>query len=170
MESRAIPSTIAGHWATVPDDCLDGDALLEGFLRDAHRLLVSIDLPDGELSVVFCDDTHIRVLNRDHRGIDRPTDVLSFAMQEGEHTLEEDPVLGDLVVSMDTARRQARELGHELSHELRVLLVHGLLHLLGYDHETGEEDAAEMRAAEQKLLLRLGDAAPGLIERVSASD
>jgi probable rRNA maturation factor len=87
-------------------------------------------------------------------------------MQEGDGLLEDDTVLGDLVISIDTAHRQAQELGHSLEHELRVLLVHGLLHLLGYDHETSAEDAEEMRAAERKLLDRLGHMQAGLIERV----
>jgi len=166
MAPEPVPATVDGHWATLPAPHLDGPTLLAGFLTDAHRLLKSIDLADGELSVVFCDDTYIRALNRDHRGIDRPTDVLSFAMQEGAELLDSDPVLGDLVVSIDTAERQATELGHTLDHELRVLLVHGLLHLLGYDHETDADSAAEMRAAEQRLLARLGNDAPGLIARV----
>jgi len=169
MASEPTPPTIDGHWATAAPAHLDGDALLHTLLGDAHRLLVSIDMPDGELSVVLCSDPHIRQLNRDHRGKDTPTDVLSFAMQEGEALLDDDPVLGDLVISIDTARRQASELGHSVDHELRVLLVHGLLHLLGYDHETGPADAAEMQAAEKKLLARLGDSEPGLIQRVGPS-
>ncbi|HCH63261.1 MAG: rRNA maturation RNase YbeY [Deltaproteobacteria bacterium] len=155
-----------GHWATPPPPDLAGNPLLSQLLIQAQRLLVSIDFAHAELSVVLCDDPHIQALNRDHRQIDRPTDVLSFAMQEGEGQLDDDPVLGDLVISIDTARRQAAELGHSLDHELRVLLVHGLLHLLGYDHETSSTDAEEMRTAEQKLLARLGDAESGLIDRV----
>ena len=155
-----------GHWATPPPSDLCGPPLLTRLLTQAHQLLESIDFGHAELSVVLCDDAHIQALNRDHRQIDRPTDVLSFAMQEGEGQLTDDPVLGDLVISIDTARRQAAELGHSLEHELRVLLVHGLLHLLGYDHETSSGDAEEMRAAEQKLLARLGDVDAGLIERV----
>jgi probable rRNA maturation factor len=135
-------------------------------LAQARHLLESIDFADAELSVVLCNDPHIRALNRTHRTIDRPTDVLSFAMQEGDGLLEDDTVLGDLVISIDTAHRQAQELGHSLEQELRVLLVHGLLHLLGYDHETSAEDAEEMRAAERKLLDRLGHMQAGLIERV----
>ena len=163
----APPSLVDGHWATAPPP--EGDRLLAQLLSDAQALLTSADLGDSELSIVLCDDPHIQALNRDHRGIDRPTDVLSFAMQEGDGLLEADPVLGDLVVSIDTAQRQATELGHALDHELRVLLVHGLLHLLGYDHETSPEDAAEMRDAEARLLARLGHAGRGLIDRATAT-
>ena len=134
---------------------------------DAVWLLRRLDLQDGELSIVLCDDAFIRPLNRDYRGKDAATDVLSFAMQEGDDLLEEDPILGDLVISVETAGRQAAEQGHDLASELRVLLVHGLLHLLGYDHEVDEVEAAEMRAAEAKLLSELGGA-PGLITRSGA--
>ena len=155
-----------GHWATEVPSGLRGDQLLHSMLEQAHRLLVSIEDGEAELSIVLCDDPYIQQLNRQHRQIDRPTDVLSFAMQEGDGLLADDNVLGDLVISIETAQRQADELGHPLTHELRVLLVHGLLHLLGYDHETSVDDAAEMRAAERKLLARLGHEEPGLIERV----
>ncbi len=163
MESEA--PAIDGHWATEPPSHIDGPALLATLLEQAKLLLASVDFADAELSVVLCNDRHIHVLNRDHRGVDRPTDVLSFAMQEGDGLLDHDNVLGDLVISVETAQRQARELGHDLPFELRVLLVHGLLHLLGYDHETTPEDAAEMQAAERKLLARLGHSEAGLIER-----
>lgn len=134
---------------------------------DADWLLRRLELPGAELSVVLCDDAFIRPLNRDYRGKDAPTDVLSFAMQEGEAVREDDPVLGDLVISAETAARQAAERGHPIEAELRVLLVHGLLHLLGYDHERGEAEAAEMRTAESALLGEMGGA-PGLITRVDA--
>jgi len=151
------------RWAT---PIISGaEALLAQIEADATALLASIDLVPAELSVVLCDDAFIQTLNRDHRGKNAPTDVLSFAMQEGDGGLDDDPVLGDLVISIETAARQARAQGHTLLQEQRVLLVHGLLHLLGYDHETGAEDAAEMQAAEHKLLGRLGEDGAGLICR-----
>lgn len=162
--SEAVPG-LAGRYEDDGSQ-LAGDSVLQGVLDDAAALMVSIDCSECELSVLLCADTTIHRLNAAHRGIDRPTDVLSFAMQEGEGILADDTVLGDLVISVDTARRQALEHGHSLAQELRVLLVHGLLHLLGYDHETSDEDAAEMRAAEAKLLSRLGDHGDGLIGRV----
>ncbi len=154
---------VACRWATSPP--ADAGELLRHIETDAQRLLKSIDMVPAELSVVLCNDTFIQTLNRDHRGKDAPTDVLSFAMQEGQGGLEDDPVLGDLVISVETARRQAHAASHTLLQEQRVLLVHGLLHLLGYDHETSAEDAAEMRAAEYTLLARLGEDGAGLIAR-----
>ena len=131
----------------------------------ARAALRAIDFEEAELSIVLCSDAHIQALNRDWRGKDAPTDVLSFPQQEGEGLLEDDEVLGDLVISIDTARRQAGELGHDLDQELAVLLVHGLLHLLGYDHEDDEQEAEEMRGAEGRLLAKLGRSHAGLIDR-----
>jgi len=155
---------VACRWATQPPP--GADELLHHIELDARLLLESIDLVPAELSVVLCDDPFIQALNREHRGKDAPTDVLSFAMQEGAGGLEDDPVLGDLVISVETAQRQACAAGHTLLQEQRVLLVHGLLHLLGYDHETSADGAAEMRVAEHTLLARLGEDGAGLIARV----
>ena len=109
----------------------------------------SVDEPSGPnelsgdfaLDVSFVDDAEIHVLNRDYRGKDRPTDVLSFPQWEGEtFDFGEGPIaLGDLVISIETAWRQARELGHPLESELDFLTIHGTLHLLGYDHVTAVE-------------------------------
>jgi probable rRNA maturation factor len=85
--------------------------------------------------VLFCDDTFIQGLNREYRGQDKPTDVLSFAQEPVPGGPE---LLGDVVISVDTARRQAQEQGHSLSREVEWLLCHGMLHLLGYDDETEE--------------------------------
>lgn len=134
---------------------------------DAVRLLDLVGRADAELSIVLCDDAFIRPLNAEWRGKDAATDVLSFAMQDGDDVLDGDPVLGDLVISVETADRQAAEHGHDRAAELRVLLVHGLLHLLGHDHEDTPERAAEMRAEEARLLELLGGGA-GLIQRVEA--
>lgn len=135
-----------------------------GLRRDAQRLLRHADLPEGELSVVLCDDPFIHALNRQWRGVDQPTDVLSFAMGEGEDAGLNPEVLGDLVISLDTAARQAAEVGHPLARELRVLLVHGFLHLLGYDH-VDPADAVEMRGAEERLLVVLDEGGTGLVGR-----
>lgn len=95
-----------------------------------------------ELSVALVDDACIQELNRDFRGADRPTDVLAFAMREGEDlpTVGDVELLGDVVISVETARRQAANRGRPLLDELTMLLGHGLLHLLGYDHATKAEE------------------------------
>lgn len=131
---------------------------------DAGRLLAHADLAEGELSLVLCDDAFIHGLNREWREVDAPTDVLSFAMGEGEDADLNPDVLGDIVISMVTAARQAEEHGHALDVEVRILLVHGFLHLLGYDH-IDPDDAVEMREAEGRLLAVLGAAPAGLIAR-----
>jgi probable rRNA maturation factor len=135
--------------------------------NDARSLLRHLGLPSAELSVVLCDDGFIQGLNAQWRGKDAPTDVLSFAMGEGEGEGMDPDLLGDIVISVDTCARQAAELGHPPERELRVLLVHGLLHLLGYDHEDSPEEAAEMAAREAELLRALGEDPTGLVERAA---
>jgi probable rRNA maturation factor len=108
----------------------------------------------AELSVMLADDAMLRELNRTYRGTDAATDVLSFAQSEGEAFAQPAgawPHLGDIIISVDTARRQAIEYGQTLQEELQHLVVHGLLHLLGYDHES-PEDAAQMRLQEDAIL------------------
>jgi probable rRNA maturation factor len=106
-------------------------------------------MTDRELELLLCDDDTIRELNRQYRAIDRPTDVLSFPL-EGE--LPHQP-LGTLVISVDRVRAKAAELGHGENEELALLFIHGLLHLLGYDHE---RDDGEMRRREAELIRELG--------------
>ncbi len=121
---------------------------------DGEALLAAVDLSGAELSLLLCDDAFIHALNRDYRGKDRPTDVLAFAQREGEGADPDDEILGDVVISIPTATRQAAARGHSTERELQVLLVHGFLHLLGYDHGDDEEEA-EMQAAAAKLLAGL---------------
>lgn len=120
-----------------------GPMKLASLRERAARMLDAIGKPEAELSVLLCDDSQIHELNRDYRQKDQPTDVLAFAMDEGEGASAILPdgreVLGDVVISVDTARRQALESGHSLAHEVTVLLAHGVLHLIGYDHQTPEE-------------------------------
>lgn len=104
---------------------------------------------EPELSVVFCDDAFMQALNLQYRGQDKPTDVLSFT-QDGIPGGPE--VLGDVVISLDTARRQAREQRHSLAREVEWLLCHGVLHLLGYDDET-EEGLEQMRRYQHETLV-----------------
>ena len=115
-----------------------------------------------EVSVTFTDDKSIHELNRKFRGVDRPTDVLSFPLFDYEGQTEEPPVdellgmLGDVVISLETAARQAEEFGHSFEREVAFLTVHSMLHLLGYDHETGEEDEADMRRRQREIMAMLG--------------
>jgi rRNA maturation RNase YbeY len=120
--------------------------------------------------MVLCDDDYIRSLNLQYRGKDYATDVLSFEMpDELDHKIHL-PVklLGDLVISMDTSLRQAQERQHSLLDEARVLLVHGVLHLCGYDHERGQEALDVMARAEQDILSALGWQGSGLISAAGA--
>nr|PZM93818.1 MAG: rRNA maturation RNase YbeY [Pseudomonadota bacterium] len=115
----------------------------------AREFLSKLGL-DAELSILLTTDEAIRRLNRDFRGIDRATDVLSFPA--GDPLPGQAPFLGDLAISLDTARRRAREDGRPLSRELARYLAHGLLHLLGYDHEVSEQEARRMAEMEASLL------------------
>jgi len=108
--------------------------------RRAERMLQALALPAAELSIVLCDDRAIHALNRDHRKHDKPTDVLAFALREGKTLPGAEDLLGDVVISLDTARRQAKQHRHDLWTEVTVLLAHGLLHLVGYDHRTDAEE------------------------------
>jgi probable rRNA maturation factor len=108
------------------------------------------------VSVLFVGDAAMRSLNRRYRKKDRATDVLSFSFREGAGWTVQPDLLGDIVISVPAARRQARTAGVPFSQEIDRLLVHGLLHLLGYDHERGGADALRMRAREDALLEVLG--------------
>lgn len=133
----------------------------------AQQALMALGLDQVELSILLCDDPVIAALNEEWREVEGPTDVLSFPQEDEDWALPEGMprTLGDVVISVDTAARQALALGHSLEVELRVLLVHGLLHLLGHDHEGEEAEAAAMRKAEAELLAVLGSGEQGLITR-----
>lgn len=114
--------------------------------RLAEEMLKKLGCEESELSILLCDDSMIHQLNLEHRQKDKPTDVLSFP--QAEFTRPEEPapghhlfMLGDVVISLDTAARQAQGRRRELLEEVRFLLAHGVLHLLGYDHMTPEEKA-----------------------------
>jgi len=113
-------------------------------------VLDRIGRTEAVLTVTFIRDRAMRRLNRDYRGIDGPTDVLSFAYHEGEETpaCDETSHIGDVVISVETAGRYARELGLSFDREIELLVIHGALHLAGYDHET---DHGEMNKLERKL-------------------
>ena len=125
----------------------------------ARAFLTVLDLRDVELSVLLTDDAGIRILNREWRHKDRPTDVLSFPAGEPPPGATGPRHLGDVILSLDTARRQARAYRRALGDELDLYLAHGLLHLLGHDHHR-HRDAERMAALEARLLGRPGMVPP----------
>ena len=119
--------------------------------------------PNAESSILLCHNEYIHELNKQYRDIDRPTDVLSFALNEGEEDGYDGPdtaLLGDIVISLDKVQEQADEYGHSFERELAYLTIHGMLHILGYDHME-PDDKAEMRKEEEFILTRLGYVRPG---------
>lgn len=126
----------------------------------AERALEDLGCRDKELSILFTDDKHMAALNQQYRSKEGPTDVLSFPMTEdldGETvpTFFEPVMLGDVVVSVDTALRDAEELGQPFERTVDRLLIHGILHLLGYDHEKSRADAVCMTKEEDRLMAHL---------------
>ena len=131
-----------------------------------HTILETLDYEgmenDAEVSVTFVDDEGIRELNNKFRGMDKPTDVLSFPLLDYEGESEEpffDELchnLGDIVISLERAMAQANEFGHSFEREVAFLTAHSMLHLLGYDHELSEEDDADMRRRQNDIMDRLG--------------
>lgn len=124
-------------------------------------VLVVLESAEGidsgaEVSLVFVDNDYIHQLNLEYRGIDAPTDVLSFALEEGEPMPDADgeTILGDVVVSLERAGEQAGEYGHSFQREVAYLTAHGVLHLLGYGHDT-EEERLIMRQKEEAALATL---------------
>ena len=110
---------------------------------------------NAEVSVTLCDNMQTHELNRDYRSIDRPTDVLSFPLDEEENPLGITP-LGDIVISLEKAEEQSAEFGHSFEREVAFLCVHSVLHLLGYDHEDGKAQESEMFAKQEAILCEMG--------------
>lgn len=119
--------------------------------KTAAALLRHAGRKQCELSILLVDDRRMTELNSSFRGKNKPTNVLSFPMA-GDAAWPGPPLLGDIVISLDTAAREAEEAGTTLADRITVLLVHGLVHLLGHDHERGPEEAAAMAALEKDLL------------------
>jgi probable rRNA maturation factor len=117
----------------------------------AEAMLESLDMRDAELSILLCDDLTIRKLNRRYRKKNKATDVLAFPMQEGPGPASHPGLLGDVVISLPTATRQAAQHDRPIIQEVTFLLAHGLLHLLGYDHGNKREER-EMKARTEDLL------------------
>lgn len=124
----------------------------EFFTKVAESVFNELDMQDNqyEISLLLTDDETIRQLNKEYRNKDKSTDVLSFPM-------EDEIMLGDIAISVDTAKRQAEEAEINIDRETAFLFIHGLLHLLGYDHETSQEDETEMFALQEKILKKLID-------------
>ena len=135
-----------------------GEYVAPGTLeRVARAALEAEDVQAAELGILVTDDATVHDLNRRYAGEDKPTDVLSFSLREGEEFVlpqegpDETERLGEVIISLDTAKRQAEEAGRALEAEVAHLLVHGILHLLGYDHAEPEEER-EMRGREEAIL------------------
>ncbi|MGM0623278.1 MAG: rRNA maturation RNase YbeY [Campylobacterota bacterium] len=107
---------------------------------------ISESLSQNDIELVLCDDLHIQKLNLEYRGKDKPTDVLSFPLEQMPNT-----PLGTVVINLDKARDTAQELGHDIDAEITLLFIHGVLHLLGYDHES---DSGQMRQKEMELIAK----------------
>lgn len=118
-----------------------------------QSLMKAVDESDAAISVTFVDDDAIREINREHRGKDKATDVLSFPLEPEPGSPER--LLGDIVISVDTAKRQAADYDAPLQREIERLLIHGLLHVLGHDHEEPDERAA-MEREERRLADAIG--------------
>ena len=130
--------------------------------KAAEAALIYEQFPqDAEVEVLIASLEEIHQINLEQRGIDRPTDVLSFPMEEDPFNAEPDPLsssvfLGSMVLCPERAKAQAEEYGHSLEREIAFLTVHSILHLLGYDHELGEEDEREMFQKQEDVLKGMG--------------
>jgi len=124
-------------------------------IRLVERVLIKMGERSAEVGVVLTGDAEIQRLNRQYRRMDQPTDVLAFALREDSFTPQprglHRHLLGDVVISVPTARKQATEQGHSLEQEIAVLIIHGLLHLMGYDHERSPVAARAMKRKEREL-------------------
>jgi probable rRNA maturation factor len=137
-----------------------GDRLDRELLEDrARRVLRALDHGESELSLALVDDAEMAGLNESYRGKSAPTDVLSFSLIEGDHSAHRGQLLGDVVISVDTAAAQARGRHRGLDEELARLLIHGVLHLLGHDHLEAEE-RRRMWAEQRRLWKILAEGPP----------
>jgi probable rRNA maturation factor len=117
--------------------------------------LTELELPEAELSILFVGDERIRVLNRQYLQRDKPTNVLAFPMREGESSGFQPNLLGDLVISVETAKRQSMQFGLNEMSMVTLLMIHGILHLVGYDHERSKKEAQHMALKQKQLLQKV---------------
>ena len=115
-------------------------------------ILGALDCPDGEISILIVDDPQIERLNRKHLNRTGPTNVIAFPMRDGKFSHLSPQLLGDVVISTDTAAKEARNSGISTEQRFNELLVHGILHLFGYDHVVSKQDAREMEIKSLELL------------------
>jgi len=113
--------------------------------------LTELGLPNAELSLLLVNDVQIQALNRRYLRLDKPTNVLAFPMREGEFSVLHPHLLGDLVISVETARRQMKRFGLDEMKMVTLLMIHGILHLLGYEHEGTKKGAREMATKQKEL-------------------
>ncbi len=129
---------------------------LRRFRRSVRLIMKELDCADRELNILLTDDAGIQVVNRDYLGKDRPTNVISFAMTEGDtHVAGEDAILGDIVISVETASCDAEKGDLTFEQELDFLMIHGLLHLIGYDHIGSRSEARKMSIKQKDLFENL---------------
>jgi probable rRNA maturation factor len=122
-----------------------------------------LDFPDGELSILLVDDQQIAQLNQTYLNRKGPTNVIAFAMREGQFNEITPNLLGDVVISMETARSEAEAAQLNLENRFNQLLIHGILHLLGYDHEQTREEAERMEEKSNRLLEMLDQSKPNVV-------
>ncbi len=147
-------TTISFEPATLTVD----DKIFEELMRAADVVGEIYGVENSELSITLTDDKNIHALNKKYRGIDRATDVLSFAFRESDEpeVIGADfEILGDVIISLERAKVQAEEFGHSFLREIIFLEVHGLLHLLGYDH-IADDERQEMEAEQKFIMTKLG--------------
>ena len=123
--------------------------------KTATAILSALDCPDGELSLLVVDDEGIAALNQTYRGRPGPTNVLAFSMNEGAFGDIMPHILGDVVISVETCQREAEAAGVSFEAHFNELLVHGILHLFGFDHELSEEEERRMMAQSQAILQQI---------------
>jgi len=141
-----------------PETLTIEESLLKEILRAADVVGEAYGVEKAELSITLTDDEHIHALNKKYRGVDRATDVLSFAFRESnepEVIDAEFEILGDVIISLERAKSQAKEFGHSFLREVIFLEVHGLLHLLGYDH-IDDDERQEMETEQRFIMDKLG--------------
>jgi probable rRNA maturation factor len=128
----------------------------EDIRTTARRVLSALGYPDAQLSVLIVSDGQIAELNQTYLNHEGPTNVISFPMQEGPFADITPDLLGDVVISADTAHREAEKAGMEMTERFNELLIHGILHLVGYDHVNSEQEAAVMEQKSDELMKRIG--------------